>query len=317
MLLSLSLLVAGIVVLVIAADLFIDAIVDLANSYNISPMIVSLTVVSIGTSLPEACASVAASLEGYPEIALGNVMGSNIANVGLIIGVPALYFTIVCTREVLRREGMFMLFCTLLVYTLALFEVEFTRAIGVLFLGLFAFFVWFVVRRLAEKETEQEWSEFMEDEPGLSPLRLGIKIVVTLCFVLASSHILVSSAVSLASALGVSQNIIAISMIAIGTSLPELSVSIAAARRGEGSVLIGNVLGSNVSNILLVLGLTALVHPFSISKPTTNIDLPFVLLFAILMVLFLFRNKGINRMRGVLFLLLYGLFIWRCVKVPV
>lgn len=327
-------LVLSLVGLLVAADIFVDAVAELARRLDISPMVIGLTVVAVGTSLPEVAASAAASLKGHPEIALGNVIGSNIANIGLILGLPALYIPIVCTKNVVRSEGFLMVFLSIVLYVISFALGELNAVIGCLFLLSFALFIYWSFKRTREPDFAEELEEVAEiaedaltlgtervekaqesEDADVSILRLSFRMFCSLAVVLVSSEYLVHATVELARSAGVSENVIAISLIAIGTSLPELSVSFAAARRKQGDILIGNVLGSNISNILLVLGVASMIKPVTMNVNTLNLDLPLMLVFAFILILFLSQSKGVNRPKGLVLLGLYGIVLWRCVAI--
>ena len=301
--------------LVYSSDSLIDTVAMLAERLKIPPMVVGLTVVAVGTSLPEVMASVAAAFKGYPEIAVGNVVGSNICNVALVLGFPALFYNINCSTKVIQKEGSIMLFTSVLLTAIGLFSLTITRGIGLVFVSSFFAFITFVFisAKGGAKKQEEETTEIQETEQS-SPFYVELlKVASMLVILLASSKFLVDSTVSLATAFGVSEAVIAISLIALGTSLPELSVSVSAARKKQGDILVGNILGSNISNILLVLGSTALVKPFGVSAQVAKIDMPIMLFLAACMYAFLYSEKGINRSRAIVLLTVYGLVILRCI----
>ena len=294
---------ASLVALLYSADRLVESVVDLAKSLSISPMVIGLTVVAIGTSLPELMASVVAAYEGHPQIAVANVVGSNICNVGLIIAVPALFFSVTCSHMVLRREGMMMIGATVLFWVLCEFVGVISRLTGVLFIVGFMLFVYTAVKSMSS-ETEVTSSD------GLKiPAKPLLMMLIALAVLLVSSKFLISSTIALAEILQVPEQVIAVSMVAFGTSLPELSVSFSAARRSQGDILIGNVLGSNISNLLLVLGATAVISPFSMESVTTRFDLAAVTLMALFMIYFLLQSRGINRAKAFLLLGFYVGFL--------
>ena len=325
-------LIASLVGLLVAADIFVDAVAELARRLDVSPIVVGLTVVAVGTSLTEVAASAAASLRGHPEIALGNVIGSNIANVGLILGLPALFVPITCHKSVVQREGFLMVFLSIGLFLIGLLHGVLDVGLGIVFLlGFGAFIVW-SFKRSQEPDSEEHWEEIAEvaddalrlgsegdgassGDADVSIRVLSFRMLCALAVVLVSSEYLVHATVDLARSAGVSENVIAISLIAIGTSLPELSVSFAAARRRQGDILIGNVLGSNISNILLVLGVSSLISPVGMAQNSVALDLPLMLIFAFVLILFLSQPKGVNRAKGLVLLALYGIVLWRCVAI--
>jgi cation:H+ antiporter len=337
MLLSFIIFAVSLGVLVKAADTFIDTAVECANRLHISPMVVGLTIVAVGTSLPEAVASAAAAFEGVPQIAIGNVLGSNICNIALILGLPALMVPITCRREVIVREGSVMLGISVFLWISCLIFGGLSRSAGVVFVLAFFAFI-YIVMKMSKKEVVAANSnvdssaELAKEEKNLESSAAGalsdkasdsgsfskeILIMVTaLIFLLGSSKFLVDATVDIARGLGISETVIAISLIALGTSLPELAVSIAAVKKRQGDIMVGNILGSNISNILLVLGLTSAIQPFSVEKITLLFDFPMMILLSGLMFYYLYTEKGIDKPRGTLFLSLYAITIARCVIFP-
>jgi len=332
MTIDIIILIVSLVCLLLSADRLIDVVVLLAERLKISTMVIGLTVVAIGTSLPEAAASVAAALEGHPEIALGNVIGSNICNVALILGIPALIGPIVCARSVLRREGFLMLSLSFFLWGLALVKAQISGRVGIFFILGFFTYIFLVFRfgqadRTVEENSEVEKNSKIEKNTDAqvecekhpehcSVFATTTKLVLSIIVLLLSSKYLVEATISLAKGLGISENVIALSVIALGTSLPELSVSIAAVRRNQGDILVGNILGSNISNILLVLGLTSVISPINIEPLTTNLDIPMMLLTSSLMLAFLWDKVGISRGRGIFFLIIYAVGVARCFCFP-
>jgi cation:H+ antiporter len=307
---DLILLLGSLGLLIFSADKFVDLSAQLAKRLELSSMVIGLTVVAVGTSLPEALASLVAAIKGYPELALANVVGSNICNVGLILGGPALLAPIVCRRKVLCREGFVMLLSSAVLLVVAFFVGTYSRLFGVgLFVSFFAF-MWWVLQSDDGEAVEDELASIEVDQSSL--WILGLKVATSLVFLLAASWLLVDSAVSVAQVLGVSTNVIGLSVVALGTSLPELSVALSAARKGRGDMLVGNILGSNISNILLVIGLAAMVQPIEVKSTVVNLDLPIMLGFAVLMQGFLWQKQGITRPRAIALLVAYSLVILRC-----
>lgn len=310
--------------LLVSADVFVSAVVRLAERLQVSTLAIGLTVVAIGTSLPEVAASIAAALRNHPEIAFGNVVGSNICNIGLIIGLPAMLMPITCSQSVVRREGLQMLAITALFSALAFMMAEVPRILGCGYVVLFFIYVFKAFRTSGDSDKMSEDSQkdiSAEENEDLEEALHGvaniiIRIVVSLAILLISSEYVVQSTINLARALEISETVIALSLIALGTSLPELSVSVAAAKRQQGDIVIGNIVGSNISNILLVIGTAAIINPLSLELTSLKLDLPFMGLLSILMVLFISQKQGITRVKGGLLLALYALFIWRCFAYP-
>jgi len=309
MLLDILIFLLSLAGLIYSADYFIDRSVELSEKFRLPKMVVGLTIVAIGTSLPEAAASLVASLSGHPEIAIGNVVGSNICNIALILGLPALLAPIVAGEKFVKRDGRLMLMVSILVFALAAFTGSIPSWAGSIFLGGFAAYIFYLLKF---SENEDESPESFGEEEYDSMLVFTAKLVASAGAIVLSSDFLVQSTVSLARALDVSEAVIALSLVAFGTSLPELSVSIAAVKKQEGEILVGNIFGSNISNILMVLGLASIVNPIPISQSILQIDLPIMLATSFLMVYFLSRPAGIDKPRGVLFLTIYAAVILRC-----
>lgn len=323
MLLEILILLVSLAALVYSADKLVDNIVLIAEHLQISKMVIGLTVVAIGTSLPEAAASAAGALQGVTGIALGNVIGSNICNVALILGVPGFLVGINCSTSVVKREGYIMLGITALIVAVLLLFGEIPRWMAAIFLLAFPAFIYMCFKKpsdpLEEKTEEVTTSEDVRGSEEVSgfnlPLICGF-LVASIVGLLVSSHYLVGSTVFVARALSIPESVIALSLIALGTSLPELSVSLASARKREGDICIGNVFGSNISNILLVLGLAGSISPIVGGGGWLYFDLGMMLFCAGLMVYFLLDDRGIDRNRGIFLLCIYGLVMLRCVLAP-
>jgi cation:H+ antiporter len=300
----------SLIVLIYAADVFVRCVVLTANLLRIPPMVIGLSVVAVGTSLPELASSVVAALNNHPEIALGNVIGSNICNVALILAIPAFIAPVVCARKTVVREGYLMIGLSLVTWCVGLVGMSFLREIGVLFLlGFVVFLIW--VFKSKDVQLDEQVSGEVSTESSKRLTLNVIKLIFSIAIIWISSEFLVKSAVQLANWLGVSESIIALSLIALGTSLPELSVSIAAVRRKEGDILVGNIVGSNISNILLVLGASAVIHPIQTSWELVYLDMPMMIVTSLAMIIFLLQKSGITRIKGVFLLSLYAIFIWR------
>ncbi len=324
------LLIISLAVLIKSANVFIDNSVTIAKRLHISKMVIGLTIVSIGTSLPELAISSAAALKGHSEIALGNVVGSNICNIGIILGITALIAPITCPRANTASEGFLMLGITIIFWILSGCMGEIPRSVGGLYLISFAVFLVYLIKRKpleGQDPLADSLSEFDgKDNPEIgvnsehhdsdsSTAILVIKLIAAMLVLLVSSELMVRATVALARQFNVSEHIIALSMIAFGTSLPELSVSIAAIKKNHGDILVGNIMGSNISNILLILGVTSLISPIPIDTITLKLDFSMMAFLTSLMVLFLYQKNGVNRPKGIVFLGLYGVVLWRCVAI--
>lgn len=313
-----ALVAGGLLLLFGGGEVLVNGAVSLASRLGVSPLIVGLTVVGFGTSAPELLVSLEAALGGQPDIAVGNVVGSNIANILLILGAAAVIYPIRCAPQVVFRDGVVMLLAALLFVLLAL-EGIIPRWQGVLMFGALLVFVgysyWSERYRKAPSERlhRHEAEEFGDSQRSLGMSLL--LVAIGFAALLGGSKMLVSGAVDIARAAGISEAVIGLSLVAVGTSLPELATSCMAAFRKHTDVAVGNVLGSNIFNILSVLGLTAIVAPVPISPQILALDLWIMLGVSVLLLPVLITGWRISRGEGVVFLFAYAAYIvtlyWR------
>lgn len=292
--------VLGLIGLVLGADRFVFGASNLARRLGVSPLVVGMVIVGLGTSAPEILVSATAAIEGNGGLALGNVVGSNITNIGLVLGISALIKPIALHRDVVRRELPVVLLITALVAGL-LVDGALTPLDGGILIGLLALFLFRTIR--SSKAAS-------EDDEGKEPLigygRAISWLVIGLVLLVGSSRAVVWGAATIAGALGVSDLIIGLTIIAIGTSLPELAASIASAIRGEHAMAIGNVLGSNVFNLAAVLPFPALLDPGPLEPGLFERDYVVMGGMTVLLMLFaLGQNGRINRVEGGVFTLVY------------
>ena len=300
----------GFVALAWSADRFVDGSSALARHLGVSSLLIGLTVVGIGTSLPEMLVSTIAALEGTPGIALGNALGSNIANVGLILGTTALVSPLIINAGILRREFPLLMLVVALTGAL-LIDGALSRLDGLLLLaGMIAVLAWMAWQSRHGESTDTLISREIESAlPDAVPLgRAVLWTVAGLLILIASSRILVLAAVELASQLGISDLVIGLTIIAIGTSLPELAAGIASVRRGEGELAVGNIMGSNLFNLLAVLGIAGAIAPFRFDMGDLARDYGIMtgFILAIAVMGFLVGQRGrINRWEGAVLILAY------------
>jgi cation:H+ antiporter len=308
------LLLAGFALLVGGAELLVRGASRLATDVGISPLVVGLTVVAFGTSTPELAVSVLAAQSGQGGIALGNVVGSNICNVLLILGLSALVAPLVVSRQVVRLEVPIMIGVSLLLTLFALDGVIGRWEGGLLFAGIIVYTVW-TVRRSRRELREQ--ASLQESPPAGSRSGRGtqiLQILGGLVLLGVGSKWLIDGAVSVATFFGVSDLVIGLTVVAVGTSLPELATSVLASLRGERDIAVGNVVGSNIFNILSVLGLTAALAPAGVPVPPTALtfDLPVMVAVAVACLPIFLAGYRIARWEGGLFFgyyVAYTLFI--------
>jgi cation:H+ antiporter len=315
--LTLLLFVSGLVALVVGAELLVRGASKLALSFGISPLVVGLTVVSFGTSAPEVAVSVGAALDGNTDIALGNVVGSNIFNVLFILGVSALITPLVVNIQLVRQEVPIMIGASLLLLVLSLDGRLGTFDAALLF-GLLLAYTIFLVRQ-SRRETQAARDEFAaEVKPAAdgawdarSPVQLAL-IVVGLGLLVLGSDWLVSSAVSIAKSLGVSDVVIGLTIVAAGTSMPEVATSVMAAIKGERDIAVGNVVGSNTFNILGCLGLSGLAagaDGLAVPAAVLNFDVWVMLAVALACLPVFVTGREIARWEGGVFLLYYVAYV--------
>ncbi|TVP73418.1 MAG: sodium:calcium antiporter [Rhodobacteraceae bacterium] len=306
MLIDLALVVGGLVMLLVAGDFLVRGAVNLALRLGIPAMMVGMTVVAFGTSAPELLVSVQAVLRDAGGLALGNVVGSNIANILLVIGLPALIAPMAMGRESLR-DMWIMLAATALFAALAM-----TGAIGtwqalVLLLAFALFMAESVLRARKGRVTPEDLEGA---DPALPAGRLTLYLALGLAGLPLGAHLLVTGAVDIAKSLGVSDLVIGLTIVAIGTSLPELATTLMAAIRREGGVALGNILGSNIFNLLFILGLAGLFGTMTVPAEMLRLDLWVMLAAALVVVPFIWSGRAIGRITGLALLLGYAVYIW-------
>ena len=326
MLMTILTLIGGFILLVVGGELLVRGSVRVAERLGVSPLLIGLTLVGFGTSAPELVTSVEASLRGAPGIALGNIVGSNIANTLLILGVAALIFPLTVSDSALRRDGSFMILTSLL-FTAAGFTIGLTRIAGALFVaGLVAYVVFaYLQERNSDAVTAQghtaaydKGEAFNQLDPGIHGdagtkglmawvIPIGLA-VAGLAIIIMGGRILVGSAIDLARILGMSESVIGLTVVAVGTSLPELVTSVMAAIRRQTDIAVGNVLGSNIYNILGIGGVTGLLAPTAFPADMLELDL-FVMVAAAVLMYILARNGKISRLEGGLMLVAYAGYI--------
>ena len=301
-------LIAGLVLLVAGAEVLVRGAAKLAAQFGIPPLVIGLTVVAFGTSAPDTAVSVQSALNGSGDLAIGNVVGSNIANVLLILGVTALVAPLVVSRQLIRLDVPIMIGASLVTFGLA-WDGELSRFDGaLLFAGVLAYtgFLIYSARKDKGGDDDEFAKEFGLDEapkPYAWAINLGL-IIAGLVLLVVGSNFLVEGAVTLARALGISELVIGLTVVAVGTSLPELATSILAAIKGERDIAVGNIVGSNIFNLLCVLGLASMVAPaaIAVSPNALAFDFPVMIAVAIACLPIFFSGYRINRWEGLLFL---------------
>jgi cation:H+ antiporter len=307
------LLIFGLVLLIWGAELLVRGASRLATAAGISPLVVGLTVVAFGTSSPELAVSVMSAFKGQADLALGNVVGSNIFNVLFILGISALIVPLVVAQQLVRFDVPIMIGASFLVLLLGA-DQSIGRFDGlVLFAGVVAYTVFLIrqSRRESSAEVKEEYNrEFGDKGPVLWLKNIGL-VVLGLAGLMLGSKWLVTSAVTIAQSFGVSELVIGLTIVAAGTSMPEVATSVVAAIRGERDIAVGNVVGSNIFNIFCVLGLSSIVSPagIEVSAAALRFDMPVMIAVAVACLPIFFAGYRISRFNGAAFLFFYVAYI--------
>lgn len=313
MVLQIVLLVAGFVALIKGADLFVDGSSSLAAIFKVPSIIIGLTIVAMGTSAPELAVSTSAAINGSNEIAVSNVVGSNLFNLLMVLGVCALIKPLPLDNVIKKRDFPFSILITIALFAAlgvgVLRSTDFAtvkmndtvttleRWMGIALLVIFVIYLIVLIRSALKNKTEGEAVKQM------SPLKSVLFILIGIALIVAGGHFVVESAKYIAAAFGMSETLIGLTIVAVGTSLPELVTSVVASRKGENGLAVGNVVGSNIFNILLILGVSGTIHPIGVNL-ASMVDFAILLAASILVFLFSLRNK-INRPQGAVMILLY------------
>lgn len=301
------LLISGLVTLIIAGELLVRGAVGIAYKAKLSTLVVGVTIVSIGTSAPELIVSIDAALSGHPDISIGNVVGSNIANIALVLGITACIYPIAVSKNTLRYDWP-VLFISSAILVLFIQNNILNQTEGIIFiLMLIAYMVFTIIT--SRKEQKAKTSDTPPKKQ--KPLYINI-ILVTIGSIglIFGASWMVDGAVEISKNFGVPERVIAISAIAFGTSLPELATSIIAAIRKEMDISIGNLIGSNIFNILSILGITSVLHPIEINQQIKNIDIYWMLAIAIILLPFMLIKKRILRIEGAIFVIIYIVYVY-------
>ena len=309
MFLNIIILVAGFVILIKGADVFVDSSSSVAQNFKVSKMLIGLTIVAFGTSAPELAVSISAMLKGSGDMVLGNVIGSNIINALLILGTASIIRNIRVQNNTVKKEIPFLVLITILLSSLMadnLFNSkvipQITRIDGFIIILFFLIFIYYIIGQARNKT----------DDDGEKPkYSLGLSflfVILSLGAIILGSQLVVNSATNIAKEMGVSERIISLTVIALGTSLPELVTSIVAALKRETDLLMGNIIGSNIFNIAIVLGVPVLLFGDIIVSNFSRIDLVAFILSSILLFIFSFKDHKITKKEGILMLVIFVIY---------
>ena len=304
--------IGGFILLFLGGDWLVDGGVALARRFRISPLVIGMTIVAFGTSAPELLVSLISAIKGSSGIAIGNVVGSNIANIGLILGLTSIVCAIDTDNRKVTANGLIMILASVLLLVFSLHS-GISRIEGMV---LFACLILFTVISIKKGRTKPQADESNAQDDGKRPMKLitALLLVVLSCAMLAfGADFLVDGATSLAQRMGVSDKVIGLTIVALGTSLPELAASLAAAFKKEMDISIGNIIGSNIFNILCVLGISASITPMQFDFAQYRTDYIIMLLFAAALLLFIkpWKQKGrLSHIAGILLFLAYATYAY-------
>lgn len=303
------LLIVGFFLLIKGADLFVDGSASVAKKLHVPSMIIGLTIVAMGTSAPECAVSISASLKGSNAMAISNVVGSNIFNLMVVCGCCALFAPLVVQTKTLKQEYPFSVLVAVLMLGLGYFGMSMSRLDGLILVVIFAAFLFWMVRSAMKARADhKEPDESGEEVREMGTLRCILYIIIGIIAIVLGGDLVVDSATEIARNFGLSENLIGLTIVAFGTSLPELVTSIVAARKGEVDMAFGNVIGSNIFNILLVAGLAAVVSPMEFLTENV-IDLVIFTAMSILVWSFATSKRKISRLEGGFMLFIYAAYI--------
>ncbi|MEG0805870.1 MAG: calcium/sodium antiporter [Lachnospiraceae bacterium] len=315
LLFNLLLLVVGFVFLIKGADFFVEGSAAVAKKLHVPTLIIGMTIVAMGTSAPECAVSISAAIKGANELALSNIIGSNMFNLMVVCGVCAILIPLTVQISTLKMEFPLSIFAGILLLITGFIGMSVGRVDGAIMMVLFiAFLVWMVHSAKKSREAETELEEYNENIKELSGTKCALYIVVGLVAIIFGGDVVVDSASMIASYMGLSQNLIGLTIVAIGTSLPELVTSLVAAKKKEVDMALGNVIGSNIFNILLIIGLAGVISPMVVTMENI-IDLIALLIMSLIAYAFTLHKRSINRYEGIAMIAIYsGYMVYICMR---
>ncbi|WP_288221925.1 calcium/sodium antiporter [uncultured Clostridium sp.] len=305
---SYLILIIGFILLIKGADIFVEGASNIAKKFGIPPIVVGLTIVSIGTSAPELAVSLIASFEGNNGITIGNVLGSNIFNTLMVLGVTSIITPILIKKSTMLKDYIVNIVVTISLFMLTFGRILFNKEVGLSRLSGIILILGCVVYTLYLIKTAKSEGEDNETNNNIKILASIIKIIVGIAGIILGGNLVVNSASNIAYSFGLSDKLVGLTIVAIGTSLPELVTSIIAAIKGENDIAIGNVLGSNIFNILLILGVSSSINPILISS-SLLVDILFLIVVSLILGVFMFKGKkdklALGKIEGLTLVILY------------
>lgn len=315
MLLSILLIIIGFVLLIVGADLLVDGASGIAKKFHIPEIIIGLTIVSIGTSMPELFVSITSALEGHSDMAIGNVIGSNLSNLLLILGLSTMIKPVVFQKETRLYEIPMCLASTLILMVFCNTNAKISRGESAVLLVLFCMFIVYTIF-MAKKESQKNIVEIdVKEEKKNSTLKDIVFIILGIVGLKIGGDLAVDNAVVVANYFNLSEKLISLTILAIGTSLPELVTSVTAAVKGNSDIAIGNIIGSNIFNILLIIGVSSMIHPITYNL-SYNFDISILVISTIILAIFPFipPKDKMSRANGVIYFLMYLMYLGFLIK---
>jgi cation:H+ antiporter len=303
MIIQIILLIVGFIILIKGADYFVDGATSIADVLKVPSLIIGLTIVAFGTSAPEAAVSTAAALAGSNAIAISNVVGSNIFNILFILGVCSLVSTMQVDKNLTRKDLPFLLLTSILLTGIVFLTWQINRIAALLFLVLIIAYVAFLVIH-AKKSTASN----IVEKPKYSLPKSIIIVIISLVGIIIGAQLVVDSSRFIALSFGMSETLVGLTIVSIGTSLPELVTSLTAIKKGENNIAIGNIVGSNIFNILFILGLSGLIHPISVGH-NMIIDLGVMIIATIALYIFSVADDKLDKKEGIVFIAMFIIYM--------
>ena len=310
MLLSILLIIIGFIFLIVSADILVDGSSGIAKKFHIPEIIIGLTIVSIGTSMPELFVSITSALEGHSDMAIGNIIGSNLSNLLLILGLSAIIKPIIFQKETRYYEIPMCLFFTIILMIFCNSQNKISRIEATILLILFCTFLGYTIF-MGKKESKNNLIEIdVKENKKNSTIKNIILIILGVVGLKIGGDLTVNNTVNVANYFNISEKIISLTILAVGTSLPELVTSVMAAIKGNSDIAIGNIIGSNIFNILLIIGMSAVINPITYNV-TYNFDLSILLLSTVILAIFPFipPKEKMSRANGFVYFLMYVIYL--------
>ena len=304
---SFIMLIIGFFFLIKGADVFVEGAASIARKFNVPAMVIGLTIVAMGTSAPEAAVSITSSLAGQNDMSVANVVGSNFFNILVVLGVSAMIAKLPVQKDTIKKDTPFLIIVSGLLLVFGL-DFNINRIEGIILLILFAYFLFNTVKSAKNATNSSDEIDSTSDvaiaEESISMPKTIVLSIIGIIGIIIGGDMVVDSATSIATSFGMSANLVGLTIVAVGTSLPEFVTSIMAIKKGETEIAIGNVIGSNLFNILLVLGLATTICPINISL-FAFIDVVFMVAITVLLYLFMKKDKCINKKQGIILVIMY------------